>query len=93
LTINPEGKLETFTLVSDISQGLSLQLLVKSAYWKKASTLEKGEFGLLSEAVAPGFDYSDMTIAEPGVLKMQFPHLWDQVAPYIAGYNTRKQKI
>jgi hypothetical protein len=31
--------------------------------------LEKGEFGLLSEAVAQGFSYSDMTIAKSEILK------------------------
>jgi predicted cupin superfamily sugar epimerase len=59
--------------------------LVKGGYWK-ASILEKGEFGLLSEAVTPGFVYDDMTIAKPDMLQTQFPHLWDQIAPYIAAY-------
>lgn len=83
LTISPEGQLEKFTLGPDVSQGHSLQLLVKGGYWK-ASVLEKGEFGLLSEAVSPGFDYTDMTIAKAEVLRESFPHLWDQVKFYIA---------
>lgn len=83
LTISPQGQLETFTLGSDISQGHLLQLLVKGGYWK-ASILHEGEFGLLSEVVSPGFDYSDMTIATPDVLQSQFPHLWEQVVPYIS---------
>jgi predicted cupin superfamily sugar epimerase len=83
LTISPKGELEKFTLGPDIMQGHLLQLMVKGGYWK-ASALEKGDFGLLSEAVSPGFDYDDMTIAEPDVLRNQFPHLWDQVAPYVA---------
>jgi len=81
LTISPEGQLEKFTLGPDMLQGHSLQLLVKGGYWK-ASILESGEFGLLSEAVTPGFDYKDMTIALPEMLQTQFPHLWDQVSPY-----------
>ncbi len=82
-TISPEGQLEKFILGSDLSQGHSLQLLVKSGYWK-ASVLEQGEFGLLSEAVAPGFDYNDMTIATPDVLQTQFPHLWELVGQFVA---------
>lgn len=82
LVISPEGQLEKFTLGPDISQGHLLQLLVKGGHWK-ASRLKEGEFGLLSEAVAPGFDYSDMTIAKPDEFQMQFPHLWDQVAHYV----------
>lgn len=81
--ISPEGQLEKFTLGPDLSQGHLLQLLVKGGYWK-ASMLTEGEFGLLSEAVAPGFDYDDMTIGKPDVLQKLFPHLWDQVSPYIA---------
>lgn len=83
LTISPEGRLEKFTLGSDIIQGNLLQLLVKGGYWK-ASVLEKGDFGLLSEAVTPGFNYDDMTIAKPDTMRNQFPNLWDQIAPYIA---------
>lgn len=83
LIITPDGKLERCTLGPDVLQGHSLQLLVKGGYWK-ASILEKGEFGLLSEAVSPGFVYEDMTIATPDMLQTQFSHLWDQIAPYIA---------
>lgn len=82
LTISPEGKLETFLLGPDISQGHLLQLLVKGGYWK-ASILKQGEFGLLSEAVAPGFDYSDMTIAKPDILQTLFPNLWDQIVSFV----------
>lgn len=82
LTISPDGLLETFTLGPDITNGQRLQLLVKGGYWK-ASILEKGEFGLLSEAVSPGFNYNDMTIASPNILKTQFSHLWDEVSAYV----------
>lgn len=82
LTISPSGELETFTLGSDITQGHKLQMLVKGGYWK-ASALKSGEFGLLSEAVSPGFEYQDMTLGASEILKSQFPHLWDQIAPYV----------
>jgi len=82
LTISPEGVLGKFTLGPDILKGHALQCLVKGGYWK-ASILEDGEFGLLSEAVSPGFEYEDMTIAKPDILQRQFPHLWDQIAPYV----------
>jgi hypothetical protein len=80
--INPDGQLETYTLGPDITHGQRLQLLVKGDHWK-ASILENGEFGLLSEAVSPGFEYQDMTIASPNIMKAQFPHLWEQIAGYV----------
>lgn len=82
LTISPDGMLETFILGPDITKGHVLQQVVKGGYWK-ASILEHGEFGLLSEAVSPGFDYQDMTIAKASTLKLLFPKLWDQIVPYV----------
>lgn len=85
-TISPTGKLETFTLGHDISAGHVLQKLVKGNYWK-ASVLKSGEFGLLSEAVSPGFEYSDMRIADPEELKLQFPNIFGEIASYIKSKN------
>jgi predicted cupin superfamily sugar epimerase len=82
LTINPVGHLEKFILGADVTQGQQPQLLVRGGYWK-ASFLADGEFGLLSEAVSPGFDYSDMRIADPASMKVLFPDLWDQISRYV----------
>ncbi len=81
-TISPQGELESFTLGPDITAGQALQKLVKGGYWK-ASVLEKGEFGLISEAVSPGFEYSDMIIAEPTKIKLKFPNIFDRITTYI----------
>ncbi len=82
LTISPTGDLEQFILGPDLAAGHHLQKLVKGGYWK-ASFLASGEFGLLSEAVAPGFDYADMEIGEQGLLQKQFPELWPKIAAYV----------
>lgn len=82
MTISPNGEYETFLLGPDISAGQTLQLLIKGGYWR-ASFLKEGEFGLLSEAVSPGFDYNDWEMATPQKIKLQFPHLWEKIAPYI----------
>ncbi len=75
--ISPEGQLTTVKLGPDLDQGEQLQLTVPSGYWK-ATQLTAGEFGLLSEAVAPGFDYDDMTIANKKELSHLFRELWQQ---------------
>jgi len=38
---------------------------------------------LISEAVSPGFDYDDMELAEQGIIKSQFPDLWEQISKYV----------
>lgn len=59
-----------------------LQLIVPGGVWK-ATTLLEGDWGLLGEAVAPGFDYRDMRFGTEEELRPAFPDLWDQIAPYV----------
>ncbi len=57
--VSPEGKISQTTLGPNIGQGQQPQLVVPSGWWK-ASELTSGQFGLISEAVSPGFEYEDM---------------------------------
>lgn len=82
ILIDLEGKLEKVKLGLDIAQGEVPQLMVPGGYWK-AAVLEAGEYGLLGEAVAPGFDYRDMAIAKATEIRKQFPSLWNQLEPYV----------
>ena len=82
LTIDPSGKLNKVKLGLDITQGEQPQLLVPGGYWK-AAILEAGEFGLLGEAVAPGFDYRDMEIATIDKFQEHYPDLLEELASYI----------
>ena len=82
LILNPLGNLSKVKLGLDFTQGEVAQLLVPGGYWK-AAILEAGEFGLLGESVAPGFDYRDMEIAEASYFREQFRNLWQQLAPYV----------
>lgn len=70
--LHPDGSLQTVTLGPDLAKGQQLQLIVKGGVWK-ASHLPAGGYGLISEAVAPGFDYNDMTLAKQAQLSEQFP--------------------
>ena len=82
ILIDQEGTLSKIKLGLALDQDEVPQLLVPKGYWK-AAVLESGEYGLLGEAVAPGFDYRDMTIAKAENIRAQFPDLWDEVAPYV----------
>ena len=82
LIVHPDGRLERSILGSDLAQGQQLQLLVPAGCWK-ASELLGGEFGLISEAVAPGFDYADMELATQALVLSLFPQLWDSLSKYV----------
>ena len=72
--IFPDGRLKTIEMGSDIIAGQRLQLHVPGGIWK-ASRLMAGSsgFGLISEAVSPGFDFADMEMGSRRQLSEQFP--------------------
>ncbi|MCP4161760.1 MAG: cupin domain-containing protein [Deltaproteobacteria bacterium] len=82
LIIHPNGKLEKIKLGNDLLNGQVPQLIVRGGCYK-ATILEDGEYGLLGEAVAPGFDYIDMKIAKAEELSVKFPELMDEISEYI----------
>lgn len=79
--IHPDGRLETAVLGPDILAGQQLQLTVLGGVWK-ASHLSEGDYGLLSEAVAPGFEYADMQLGKPGNLLEAFPQHAEIIRAY-----------
>lgn len=72
--IHADGSLQTLVMGSDVLAGQQLQLHVPGGIWK-ASRLLDGEngFGLISEAVSPGFDFSDMEMGNRKKLTAQYP--------------------
>lgn len=83
--IFPDGTLKTVVMGSDILAGQTLQLHVPGGVWK-ASQLTDGlaGYGLISEAVSPGFDYADMALGNLQKLGEQFPEhseLFVKLAP------------
>ena len=82
LTINPSGELNKTKLGLNFAEGEVAQLLVPGGYWK-AAVLEAGEFGLLGESVAPGFDYRDMELATAEYFQTAFSHLWSELSPFV----------
>lgn len=70
--LDAQGKLTKTTMGPDPTQGHQLQLVVKGGTWK-ASHLIDGDYGLICEAVAPGFDFNDMTLGDTNHLLELFP--------------------
>ena len=79
--LSPEGRLETAILGPDIAAGHVLQLVVPAGSWKAARLLG-GTHGLISEAVAPGWDLRDRELATHALLR-RWPELADRLAPLI----------
>ncbi|TXS90148.1 cupin domain-containing protein [Parahaliea aestuarii] len=79
--IHPDGRLETAVLGPDLAAGQRLQLTVKGGVWK-ASHLPAGDYGLISEAVSPGFEYEDMTLGKRALLLERFPQHEEIVRAY-----------
>jgi predicted cupin superfamily sugar epimerase len=52
-----------------------MQMMVKGDTWKasKIPTNGKYGYGLIGEAVAPGFEYADMQLGKTAILLKQFP--------------------
>lgn len=57
-------------------------MLVPGGWWK-ASRLCGGEYALVSEAVAPGFDYADNEIATDEIVRRNYPEMLDVLNRYI----------
>ncbi len=70
--IHPDGVHETVILGPDLSQGHQLQLAVAGGTWK-AAELPAGEFGLVSEVVAPGWEMEDMIQIKKADLTALYP--------------------
>ncbi|WP_303674982.1 cupin domain-containing protein [Vampirovibrio chlorellavorus] len=80
--LSPEGQLSKVVMGPDPAQGQVFQMTVPGGYWK-ASLLASGDFGLISEAVCPGFDYRDRELATPATVRGAFPQHWGALAPYV----------
>lgn len=84
--IYPNGRLDHQVLGADVSQAQKLQIVVEANVWK-ASRLQDGitGYGLIGEAVAPGFEYQDMQLAEQAELIRAFPQHQQLIKSLTAG--------
>jgi predicted cupin superfamily sugar epimerase len=72
--IHADGSLETLVMGSDVLAEQHLQLHVPGGIWKASRLLDgPNGFGLISEAVSPGFDFADMEMSQRRKLTAQFP--------------------
>jgi predicted cupin superfamily sugar epimerase len=80
-----DGSLQKAILGPDPTKGHKMQLMVKGGTWKASKTPTDGKYGygLIGEAVAPGFEYADMQLGKKAMLLKQFPkhiHLIEELS-------------
>ena len=73
--VHPDGRLEMVVMGNDLRAGQRLQVTVPGGVWKASQIPADGKhgFGLVSEAVSPGFEYADMTLGYRDDLLKLFP--------------------
>jgi predicted cupin superfamily sugar epimerase len=77
LLLWPDGRLDETV----IGPGHDRQLTVPGGVWKAAELVE-GDWGLIGEAVSPGFDYRDRTLAESEDIARRFPQHVGRLTPF-----------
>lgn len=78
--VAPDGRLSEALL----GPGYERQLIVPGGVWK-ASELIAGDWGLVGEAVSPGFDYRDWALATRAEIEARFPQHMERLAPFLRG--------
>ena len=82
IIMSPDGTISEKCLGPDIANSEQLQLTIPGGYWK-ASVLCSGEYSLISEAVSPGFDYSDNQLATYEFIANHWPENIEILNDYI----------
>lgn len=77
ITVSPSGDLLETLLGAEHEK----QLHVPGGYWK-ASQLLTGDYGLVGEAVSPGFDYRDWDIADREQISELYPQHAEMLSPF-----------
>ncbi|MET0380141.1 MAG: cupin domain-containing protein [Spongiibacteraceae bacterium] len=81
--VKPDGELVQAVLGPDLANAQQLQLLVPGGWWKATELIAGTEdYGLLSEAVCPGFDFADMTLATTADIAATLPQHLDTLQPF-----------
>ena len=70
--VSPEGQYSVHRLGPNVARG-EVMLLTGPGGPIKAAELTEGEFGLLGEVVAPGFDFNDFTFISENEIRSNLP--------------------
>lgn len=83
LLVSPTGDLDELVLGPDLAAGQCLSFTTPGGYWKSSHLAPGAGACLVSEVVAPGFDYADHDMATLAGFAADFPHLFDRIKDYV----------
>lgn len=86
--ISPEGAWQEVVLGRDHGAGQVLAFTCPGGWWKSSQLLPGAPAGLISEIVAPGFDYADHQIADEALFNRLFPQLRARWTGCVRGSTT-----
>ncbi|UXY33126.1 cupin domain-containing protein [Streptomyces sp. HUAS TT20] len=85
LLLAPDGEVHEVTMGDDLAAGQVLTFTCPGGWWKTSRLVDGAGHGLISEMVAPGFDFRDQAIARAEQIAGQFPAAFEVLRPYISG--------
>lgn len=83
IQVDPNGKLTSHRLGSDLSNGFRPQALVPAGCWQGTRLMEGGSWGLVGCMTTPGYDPGDFELGKIESLAKSFP----QHAPLLRQYT------
>lgn len=83
--ISPAGEWREVVLGRDLRAGQVLAFTCPGGWWKSSHLPAGAEHGLISEVVAPGFDYADQSMADAALFHRLFPQHHARWAAYVGG--------
>ncbi|MYU25362.1 cupin domain-containing protein [Streptomyces sp. SID8352] len=85
LLLSPDGELHEVVMGEDLAAGQVPVFTCPGGWWKTSRLGEAADHGLISEIVAPGFDFRDQAIARAERIAARFPEAFEVLRPFISG--------
>ncbi|MFF3749500.1 cupin domain-containing protein [Streptomyces sp. NPDC002018] len=79
----PDGSLHEETLGTDVAVGERPVITCPAGWWKSSALDDAVDAGLISELVAPGFDFADQELLTAENLAASYPHVLDELGAYV----------
>ncbi|PRY40486.1 cupin domain-containing protein [Umezawaea tangerina] len=85
--VSPEGELRDVLLGYDVAAGQRPVFTCPGGWWKTSSLPEGVSHGLISEIVAPGFDFADQRLIGVDELRSRHPRHVERLASHTAQHQ------
>ncbi|MCX7737220.1 MAG: cupin domain-containing protein [Candidatus Kapabacteria bacterium] len=79
LSIYPNNEFHTFILGNDFEKNEIFQVGIPANSWIAATPIFDNSYSLVGCTVAPGFEFSDLEIANRDFMLKNYPHLYDLI--------------